>query len=317
MRIETEETIYVVFRPMWVGDTMLRKKVAVLTALLVLSALIAIYVVGAAPGFRDEAARLAYVTKQTSSRMVRILDIPQRFLDNVEQPCRIPLPEDVEETVLNYVKERYVYKFLQIGFANMTEHYSYNMLILLSEAEKPACIEEINHIELVILNATVKTAREIVPTKVSQTYDVREEEWIKPANAEDEKALAKIVTSKSITVYEIILESGSLTEIEAWTTIEGKNIFGITLWSLTAKGLFGLYLNYAVLWIIDQSSAWANGWLGWWYENFSHYDRIYLNGLFGLVRAESDFCGPFGQSVHAWAWARAWYDGTVDGNAGT
>jgi hypothetical protein len=297
---------------------MLRKKIAVLTVmLLALSALIAFHVVGGASSFHDEEARLAYVTKQTSFRIVKTLDVPQRFLDDAEQQCCISLPEEIKETVLNYMEERYAYKFLKIGFAKLTKDNSYNVLVLLSEVEKPACVEEIKHLELIVFNATIKTAREIVPAKVSQTYEVHEEKWRDLANVEDEKALAKIVTSKSVIVYNIILESGSLTEIEAWTTIEGKNIFGITLWSLTAKGVFGVYLNYAVLWVIDQSSAWANGWLGWWYENFSHYDRIYLNGLFGLVRGESDFYGPFGQSVHVWAWVRVWYDGAVDSNAGT
>lgn len=168
-----------------------------------------------------------------------------------------------------------------------------------------------------VSDATVKTVREIFPAKVSETREVYEEKWRNAVDVEDEKALAEIVTSKTVIIYDLKLEDKSLTEIEAWTTIEGKNIFGITLWSLTAKGLFGVYLNNAVLWIVDQLSAWANGWLGWWYENFSHYDQIYLNGLFGLVRAESDFYGPFGQSLHAWAWVRVWYNGTADGNAGT
>jgi hypothetical protein len=297
---------------------MFRKRIAVLTvAFLLLSVLIAFFALGAAHSNDGEEARLAYVTKQTSFKTVNTLDIPQRFLNDDEPQSCTALPGNIAATVLKYVEEKYAYKFLQVGFADLAEDNSYHVLILLSETERPASIIEIKHLEFIVSNTTVKTVKEIVPAKVSEAHESHEEKRRNAVNVEDEKALAKIVTSKSVIIYNVQLEGKSLTEIEAWTTIEGKNIFGITLWSLTAKGLFGVYLNNAVLWIIDQSSAWANGWLGWWYENFNHYDQIYLNGLFGLVRGESDFYGPFGQSVHAWAWVRVWYDGAVDGNAGT
>lgn len=294
-----------------------KKKLAVLIVIVMLSSFIAVNFVGGRARFSEEDARLAYVTKQTSYRIVKTWDIPQRFISDAGQGSYTNLPADVERTVLEYVKEVYDYNFLLIGFVNQTEDQTYNVLILLSDLEKPNNIGQVRHLEIIVNNNTIEMVREVTPKKIGETSETYEEEWRGALNVEDERVLAKIVTRKSTVTYSIKLESASLVEIEAWTTIEGKNIFGIVLWGLTAKGMFGVALNEAVLWVIDESSVWANGWLGWWYENFVHFSQILYGGLFGRVNAESDFHGPFGQSVHAWAWIRVWYDGTVDGNAGT
>lgn len=297
---------------------MFEKKLAVLAVtLLVLSLFTAVNLVGGGAQFNEEDVRLAYVTKETSSKVVNTWDVPQHFLDDAEQETYTSSPVDVEKTVMDYVKEEHDYNFLQVGFVNQTKDQTYDVLVLLSEQENPNSIGQVRHLELIVDNLNIERVREVVPEKISETTETYEEDWKGAVNVEDERALAKIVTTKSTVTYNIELESRSLVEIEARTTIEGRNIFGIVLWSLTARGVFGVMVNEAVLWITDTSSCWAHGLLGWWQENFVHSSQIFYSGLFGRVNAESDFYGPFGQSVHAWAWIRVWYDGTADGDSGT
>jgi len=290
---------------------------AILTVtLLVLSLFTAVNLVGGAAQFNEEDVRLAYVTKETSSRVVKTWDIPQHFLGDAEQ-LGTSLPVDVEKPVMEYVKGAYNCNFLQVGFVNQTKDQTYDVLVLLSELENPSSIGQVRHLELIVDNLNIEMVNEVVPEKIGESSETYEEEWNGAVNVEDEKALAKIVTTKSTVTYNIELESRSLVEIEARTTIEGRNIFGIVLWSLTARGVFGVLVNEAVLWITDTSSCWANGLLGWWHKNFVHSSQIFYGGLFGRVNAESDFYDPIGQSVHAWAWVRVWYNGTADGDAGT
>jgi len=294
-----------------------QKKLAILTVtLLVLSLFTAVNLVGGAAQFNEEDVRLAYVTKETSSRVVKTWDIPQHFLGDAEQ-LGTSLPVDVEKPVMEYVKGAYNCNFLQVGFVNQTKDQTYDVLVLLSELENPSSIGQVRHLELIVDNLNIEMVNEVVPEKIGESSETYEEEWNGAVNVEDEKALAKIVTTKSTVTYNIELESRSLVEIEARTTIEGRNIFGIVLWSLTARGVFGVLVNEAVLWITDTSSCWANGLLGWWHKNFVHSSQIFYGGLFGRVNAESDFYDPIGQSVHAWAWVRVWYNGTADGDAGT
>lgn len=295
------------------------KKLAILTVtLLVLSLFTAVNLVGGAAQFNEENVRLAYVTKETSSRVVKTWDIPQHFLTDAEQlGTYTSLPVDVEKTVVEYVRVAYNCNFLQIGFVNQTKDQTYDVLVLLSELENPNSIGQVRHLEFIVDNLNIEMVNEVVPEKIGETSEMYEEEWNGAVNVEDERALAKIVTRKSVVTYNIELESRSLVEIEARTTIEGRNIFGVVLWSLTARGVFGVLVNEAVLWVTDTSSCWANGLLGWWHKNFVHSSQIFYGGLFGRVNAESDFYGPIGQSVHAWAWVRVWYDGTADGDAGT
>jgi len=284
----------------------------------VLSLFTAVNLVGGAAQFNEENVRLAYVTKETSSRVVKTWDIPQHFLTDAEQlGTYTSLPVDVEKTVLEYVRGAYNCNFLQIGFVNQTKDQTYDVLVLLSELENPNSIGQVRHLEFIVDNLNIEMVNEVVPEKIGETSEMYEEEWNGAVNVEDERALAKIVTRKSVVTYNIELESRSLVEIEARTTIEGRNIFGVVLWSLTARGVFGVLVNEAVLWVTDTSSCWANGLLGWWHKNFVHSSQIFYGGLFGRVNAESDFYGPIGQSVHAWAWVRVWYDGTADGDAGT
>jgi len=285
---------------------------------LVLSLFTAVNLVGGAAQFNEEDVRLAYVTKETSSRVVKTWDIPQHFLTDAEQlGTYTSLPVDVEKTVVEYVRVAYNCNFLQIGFVNQTKDQTYDVLVLLSELENPNSIGQVRHLEFIVDNLNIEMVNEVVPEKIGETSEMYEEEWNGAVNVEDERALAKIVTRKSVVTYNIELESRSLVEIEARTTIEGRNIFGVVLWSLTARGVFGVLVNEAVLWVTDTSSCWANGLLGWWHKNFVHSSQIFYGGLFGRVNAESDFYGPIGQSVHAWAWVRVWYDGTADGDAGT
>jgi hypothetical protein len=296
-----------------------QKKLTVLAViLLVLSSFTAVNLVGGAAQFNEEDVRLAYVTQETSSKVVNTWDIPQRFLDDTEQAgTYTSLPVDVEKPVVEYLKQEHDYNFLQVGFVNQKKDQTYDVLVLLSELENPTSVDQIRHLELIVNNLNIKRVNEVVPQKIGETTETCEEEWKGAVDAEDERALAKIVTTKSTVTYKIELESRSLVEIEARTTIEGRNIFGIVLWSLTARGVFGVLVNEAVLWITDTSSCWANGLLGWWHKNFVHSSQIFYSGLFGRVNAESDFYDPIGQSVHAWAWIRVWYDGPADGNSGT
>lgn len=296
-----------------------RKKLVVLIAVVLLTVVTVPALTGASflQGFSEEEARLVLVTKQTSYRIVKAWDVPQEFIKGSSQRGEYTIPQDVAEIVFKFVGEAYDYEFGLIGYVNPMKDKVYDVLILLSEMEKPGSIGQIKHLEIIVNDKNIETVKEVTPEKLRERSETSEEEWRGAVNVEDERVMTKIVIEKSVVTYGIKLESASLVEIEAWTTIEGRNIFGIVLWSLTAKGLFGVYLNQAVLWVIDESTVWANGWLGWWYANFVHSSQILYGGLFGIVNAESDFYGPFWQSVHAWAWVRVWYDGYVDGNAGT
>lgn len=104
MRIEDEGAIYFrLFHSFKLVIKMSWKRIVALTVMLSLTSVLIAYGIAGAPHFGDEEARLAYVTKQTSFKIVNTWDVPQRFLGDAEQQSYITLPENITTTVLKYV----------------------------------------------------------------------------------------------------------------------------------------------------------------------------------------------------------------------
>ena len=133
----------------------------------------------------------------------------------------------------------------------------------------------------------------------------------------DQKAIcAEIYKSRESEEYLLRLRTRDIHVTDASQSIEGKNIFGITLWKLTASGSFTYEYGVEMLSVVDHSSEYHNSALGWQCDSFSSEATI-PHSCLGKVDADADFSGPLGQSVSAWAWVTVNCYGGVAGNAGT
>ncbi|MCR6692045.1 MAG: hypothetical protein MRT15_06625 [archaeon YNP-LCB-003-016] len=140
--------------------------------------------------------------------------------------------------------------------------------------------------------------------------------------------VVKLVKSYTYEVYELKLEQGEfvqLATIYAVTVdkgIEGKNVFGWTIWHLSAKSTTYILDWVLVISVDDQSYYWIALWAQWAWscQNFNHYAEVRAQGLYSYTWAEADFIyAPFGvvlQRIHAWSWIRVWFDGTVEADSG-
>jgi hypothetical protein len=140
--------------------------------------------------------------------------------------------------------------------------------------------------------------------------------------------VVKLVKSYTYEVYELKLEQREfvqLATIYAVTVdkgIEGKNVFGWTIWHLSAKSTTYILDWVLVISVDDQSYYWIASWAQWAWscQNFNHYAEVRAQGLYSYTWAEADFINaPFGtvlQRIHAWAWIRVWFDGTVEADSG-
>lgn len=179
--------------------------------------------------------------------------------------------------------------------------------------------EEISYFKAMVIDGNVSEAVEIKPVLLEKW--VRTEVIAEYEDVTEENATAKIVGQEVVEISEFYLNGGgggggSVVVVEAYQVIQGKNIFGWVLWELKAGGYFYVVVDYYVYDVIDNSSAWAQGWLGWHYEDFMSDWTLHPWGLHGEIEASAEFHGPL-QVINAWAWIRVYYDLTVIGDAGT
>jgi len=144
-------------------------------------------------------------------------------------------------------------------------------------------------------------AREVIPKVIEKNVDediiYRKDEVAKEEPAIIFKEYGKVVT-------EVQLLATSPIIVEAWSSIEAKNALGITLWRLTAKGYFHVYPGDSVFYVADDSSAYANGYLGWYIDYFDS-DATWTSTA-GKVDARAGFDNslPWVDDVDAWAWVQ-------------
>ena len=142
--------------------------------------------------------------------------------------------------------------------------------------------------------------KEVIPKTIGRKVE-RKVEILKTTKNEEP---ATIVKEQGVLLKELRLLTTSATVVEAWSGIEAKNALGITLWRLTAKGYFHVYPGDRVFYVADDSSAYANGFLGWNVEYFDS-DATWTS-VAGRVDARAGFDNvlPGVDDVDAWAWVQ-------------
>lgn len=232
--------------------------------------------------------------------------------DGLSKPIEKPdVPRQVEEEILNKAQiDGYSAKLLWIN----TSDDWYDALVKLSNENNK---EDIKYIEVFIENGATDV-KEIGPILVnkSSSNEILVQE---PNNVDEEKnketICAEIYKGRESKEYLLRLRTKDIYVTDASQSIEGKNIFGITLWKLTASGSFTYEYGVQMLSVVDHSSEYHNSALGWSCDSFSSEATI-PHSCLGKVDADADFHSSL-QSVSAWAWVTVNCYGGVAGNAGT
>lgn len=143
-------------------------------------------------------------------------------------------------------------------------------------------------------------AKEVIP----KTFERKDERRVENLKATKNEEPATIIKEQGVLLKELRLLTTSATVVEAWSGIEVKNALGITLWRLTARGYFHVYPGDRVFYVADDSSAYANGFLGWNIEYFDS-DATWTSTA-GRVDARASFDNrlPGIDGVDAWAWVQ-------------
>lgn len=113
---------------------------------------------------------------------------------------------------------------------------------------------------------TGESGKELSPSLISS---VRNEEVLSTKSVQDERDIAETIRISGEDYYEIRGTLLSVTVKHAWNTVEAKNILGHVLFSLTASGWFHYNPGVEVIYVADDSSAYANTLYGWSVESFS------------------------------------------------
>ena len=233
--------------------------------------------------------------------------------DGLSKPIEKPdVPRQVEEEILNKAQiDGYSAKLLWVN----TSDNGYDALVKLSNENNK---EDIKHVEVFRENGATDV-KEIEPILVNKnsSNEILVQKLNTVGEEKDQEAIcAEIYKGGESEEYLLRLRTRDIYVTDASQSIEGKNIFGITLWKLTAAGTFTYEYGVQMLDVDDHSSEYHNSALGWSCDSFSSKAEI-PHPSFGKVSADADFSGPLGQSVSAWAWVTVNYYGGVAGNAGT
>ncbi len=165
-------------------------------------------------------------------------------------------------------------------------------LVILKKGSKIKYVEIYRNGENMI---TKEVTPKIIEEKAKSEVIYNKNETAKEKPAEIIKRYGKIVSK-------LELLTASPVVVEAWSGIEAKNALGITLWKLTAKGYFHIYTDDRVFYVADDSSAYANGYLGWSIDYFDS-DATWTS-IAGKVDARAGFDNPLADDVDAWAWVQ-------------
>ena len=138
--------------------------------------------------------------------------------------------------------------------------------------------------------------KELSPSIISS---VRNEEVLSTKSVQDERDVAETVRIYGEDYYEIHGTILSVTVKHAWNTVEAKNILGHVLFSLTASGWFHYNPGVEVIYVADDSSAYANTFYGWSVESFS--SSASRNTQIGTVNANAEFHHPILSDCNAWS----------------
>lgn len=228
--------------------------------------------------------------------------------DGLPKPIEKPdVPRQVEEEILNKAQiDGYSAKLLWIN----TSDDGYDALVKLSNENNK---EDIKYVEVFRENGATDV-KDIEPILINKSSPVETLVQKFDVSEEDEKA-AICVKGGDSREYLLRLETKDIyakTE-ESW--IAWKNIFGIVLCKLSAKGTFTYEYGVQVLDVDDHSYEYHNEDLGWNCDSFSSEAEI-PHPSFGKVNADGDFSGPF-QQKSLWAWVTVNYYGGVAKDAGT
>ncbi|AEA46300.1 hypothetical protein [Archaeoglobus veneficus] len=169
-----------------------------------------------------------------------------------------------------------------------------DMLVILKKDDKIKYVE-------VYKQEKGLVAREVIPRVIEKKVS---KDVIYNKDKVSKEEPAKIFKEYGKVVAEVQLLAASPVVVEAWSSIEAKNALGITLWNLTAKGYFHVYPGDSVFYVADDSSAYANGYLGWYIEYFDS-DATWTSTA-GRVDARAGFDNslPWVDGVDAWAWVQ-------------
>jgi len=165
--------------------------------------------------------------------------------------------------------------------------------------------DKVKYLEIIDDGGNLQT-KEITPSLISS---VRNEKVLSTKSVQDERNVAETIRISGEKYYEISGTILSVTVKEAWNTVEAKNILGDVLFSLTASGWFHYNAGVEVLYVADDSSAYANGWYGWSVESFS--SSASWNTQIGTVNANAQFDHVIFDERNAWSQIQVDKDGKL------
>lgn len=235
-----------------------------------------------------------------------------KISDELPKPIEKPdIPRQVEEEILNKAQiDGYSAKLLWVS----TSDNGYDALVKLSNENNK---EDIKYVEVFRENGAtdVKDIEPIFVNKNSSNKILVQKLNTVGEEKDQEAICAEIYKGGESEEYLLRLRTKDIYVTDASQSIEGKNIFGITLWKLTASGSFTYEYGVEMLSVVDHSSEYHNSALGWSCDSFSSEATI-PHSCLGKVDADADFHSSL-QSVSAWAWVTVNCYGGVAGNAGT
>lgn len=225
----------------------------------------------------------------------------EKYNGSFPKKWEIDISKDLENDIIDFAKQKVKGELKLLDIIKIENGYD----ILLRN--------ETTYFEILY----TETTKEIMKPKIEQVNSYEAEKVVKNYDAKNEEETSVIIYEEGTIIKKLTLTVSSRTYewVTAWYSIYGKNIFGIVLWKVTAKGDFLCYFDTWVIDIIDRSSAYACWWLGWKVKDFDSWISWHPLLIWGQVDAEAQFDGPF-QNPFAWAWVRVYGDGSWIGDGG-
>jgi len=295
----------------------MRKTTVIVAGILLIAMLCSTALALGNTGISEESAKMTDVVLTSSSSPIpddqapqvdfSALNIDQLLSNQKENVIPENVVQKVNDVAKGMIKEAGFFRTIPIEKGDAGEYYL--LLVVNSEGKD---LENVEHFEAIVSKDSI----EFVPLHPELKGSSSNQTVIAEYETNDEREMAKVIVDTTTKEYQLTLQNGrAVGWYSTSQTIEGKAVLGNTLWRLTAAGNFycsGTYVYDA----IDTSNIWAEGWLGWNVESFSHSLSFHPAFLWAQVDASGSFNGPF-QHVNAWAWIRQYGDASYIGDGGT
>lgn len=210
---------------------------------------------------------LSYVE---TSMELQVEEIPAQEADNFLKSDEHSLPSNIIKIVRDFLREKYRGKEILGIYLLDTSNEEYHIVAIVADNREAEVLERL-YIELIVTNKEVINSTELELTLYMECKE-KSLKTIDHPPSEDENFTVKLTFISEEKTYEAILKysdnsSHAIYIITLICAIEGKNIFGLTLWKLVSKGEFGVHHNAKVLYVKDAF---------WSYKNFKVTNGIVL-----------------------------------------